>query len=187
MDKEISPLRRRETQRGALRHGFNISLRYLSAPLRRGGELLSHFTQAGFILLTFALSVTLSSCTYESPTDQLKAALRTERSWAATLRLMAESWQRGDVTDAYMRKALEAVSEELQKEADSLSKRHGIAEDERAGLAERAGSLKQLATEMRRAVSQRDHAAVGGQLERLKGEEDALRRSFAESVGEPVP
>jgi hypothetical protein len=100
---------------------------------------------------------------------------------------MGESWQRGAVTDAYMRKALEATADELRKESESLKKESGISADERGRLIEHASSLKQLALEMRQAVSSRDGAAISQKLERVKGEEEAIRRSFAESIGEPLP
>lgn len=156
-------------------------------PLRLCGEIFSPRIQLRFALIALSLSVTFSSCTFQSSAQQLKDEMRTQKSWAATLRMMGKSWQAGAVPATYMRKALENVAQVIGKERQSISESSTLPAEQRTELVNRARSLEQTASQMQQAIRQSDRAAFQQQIEQLKLYEEAIGKSMAENTGEPVP
>ncbi len=153
--------------------------------LRLCGERVSPRARLKLAIVALSLSIALSACSTQSSADELKEALRTQGSWAATIRMIAESRTQGAVPKAYTRKALENIEQELQKEGERLNKSK-IPSEERMKVIERVQSLKQSADEIKRAVEQEDASATGVQIEKLKTEEQMIRQSLSESTGEPA-
>src|SRR5437868_6174674 len=120
MKDSLSPQRRRARGDSAERE-LNQSSALSLRPLRLCGEFLFSCAQLRFYLVALSLSVTFSSCSSQSSVQQLKDEVRTQKSWAATLRMMGESWQSGAVPTAYTRKALENVAQAIGKERQDIS------------------------------------------------------------------
>jgi hypothetical protein len=62
------------------------------------------------------------ACAGQSPSERATEHEKHVRSWTATVHLVAEEWARRAVPDAYARRTLAAIGQELNKEAQSVAK-----------------------------------------------------------------
>lgn len=187
MKGSISPQRRKERRGRAERELRQSSASALLRSLRLCAAFVLSCTQLRFALVALAFSVTFSSCGSQSSTQQLKDEMRTQKSWAATLRMIGESWLSGAVPATYTRKALENVAQAIGKERKTISESSTLPVEQRTELVNRAQSLEETASQMRQATEQGDRTAFQQQMERVKRDEEAIGKSLAENPGEPAP
>jgi hypothetical protein len=127
------------------------------------------------------LSLSLSAACAQDPQKEIRQEAQTLSSWAATLRLVGDSWREGSVPTPYAKKAIEAARATLRDELKTIQGSSTIPADARAALSERARSLDALGDAMSRAVQGEDRAAT----EQLAGsltQEQQLLGSLAQKV-----
>jgi len=124
---------------------------------------------AGAVLLALALS----ACASPPPQKRAADAVRTIRSWTATVRLAAESWLQGKTPSAYTRLTLRKGVQTL---GDALAPLDGtpLPPEVAANLA-LLRAPRASAGRMARAAERGDRAAVRDELAALAGVEARLR------------
>lgn len=126
------------------------------------------------LLLSFAL---LAACRTQSPVDKLRAELKATASWAATARMVGETWSGGSVPNAYARRSLRTAADALEESRGILN---ASAQDDsstgdlRAALLSEIQKLQQVCGQMRASVAARDSAAMSEQLKQLSAIEGEI-------------
>jgi uncharacterized protein (UPF0147 family) len=126
------------------------------------------------LLLLFAL---LAACRSQSPTEKVRAELKATASWAATARMVGETWSGGSVPSAYASRSLRTAAEALEESRAILN---AVAQDDsstrdlRSALLSEIQKLKQVCEGMRASVAARDSAALSGQLKQLSSIEGEI-------------
>jgi hypothetical protein len=124
-----------------------------------------------------ALALSLCAACARDPQGEARQELQTLSSWAATLRLLADSWREGAVPSRYAAKTAEAAQETLQEEARKIERSCEMCYGSwsQAVLGAHAHNLDSLASELSQAVQKEDRAAAVQLVESLAGEEQSLR------------
>jgi hypothetical protein len=71
-------------------------------------------------ILTCSLLLLFTACTRSSSHDRLVKTLKTTQSWAATAKMVGESWQQGNIPARYASQTLTKGREEIDKQVKEL-------------------------------------------------------------------
>jgi hypothetical protein len=121
------------------------------------------------ILGSLFLLTSLTACN-QFANDEAVKELQTAASWTATVHMTAEAWLQGDIPKPYAQQTLQKAQQELQKEADTLSK---VAHSQPQGL-KQLKQIGQITEQISGAIAQNDRAAIAHQIQQLEIQQQQL-------------
>lgn len=123
---------------------------------------------------TLIALVSLSVSCASDPQKGARQELQTLSSWAATLRLLADSWREGSVPSRYAAKTADEAHEALQEEWHSIEQSTTTSAEARAGLSDHARTLDALAATLAQAVRNENREAAGQLIAQLSDEQKSV-------------
>jgi hypothetical protein len=117
--------------------------------------------------------LTITSCGSHSAA-QMRTALQTAASWAATAHMAGEAWISGAVPTAYTRRTLHMAEQTLVEGLRKVQDQPATSAAS-ASVPEHLQSLKHTLSRMREAVQTEDRMAMTQHMTALANEEEALR------------
>ncbi len=126
------------------------------------------------LLLLFSL---LAACRTQSPVDKLRAELKATASWAATARMVGETWSGGSVPTPYAERSLRTAAVALEESRSALNtstEGDPSTHDLRSALLSEIQKLQQVFGQMRALVAAQDRAAMSEQLKQLSSIEGEI-------------
>jgi cell division septum initiation protein DivIVA len=126
--------------------------------------------RTGLVSLITASTILVAGCG-KSGSDQLDRELKQVASWAATARMVADSWSNGTVPAAYARRTLETLSQQLQMNAEKIQ---SISRDQNSPLAHAVEQIQQTIAHLQAAVIQQDRNWLTELTSQLDAEQKVL-------------
>jgi hypothetical protein len=127
-----------------------------------------------FLILAATLLLLTSSACASDPQKEARQKLQTLSSWAATLRMLADSWGDGTVPSRYAAKTADDAHETLAEESQTVQQSSSIPADARAVITGHAQSIDAAATSLAQAVRNGDRAAVAQLSGQLSAEQKSI-------------
>lgn len=135
------------------------------------------------LVATLSLLLTTPACASD-PQKEVRQELQTLSSWAATLRMLSDSWRDGSVPSRYAAKTADDAHETLMAESQTIQQSSSIPADAREVIKGHARNIDAAATSLAQAVRNDDRAVaarLSGQLsEEQKSIDDLARGAGAQ-------
>ncbi|WP_315789288.1 hypothetical protein [Fischerella sp. JS2] len=122
------------------------------------------------------------SCSSTKPTEELKKELNSVSSWAATVHMVADAWQRHAVPTSYAKDTLQKTQKELQKETDTLLNL-SIVPSQRHTALEQLQQLQKTIDKISILIEQKNRNAIATQIKQLSATEQKIHQ-LAQATGE---
>lgn len=144
-------------------------------------QLLNRRRWSGRLL--FLLSTMVVACSAKPSVDRLAKELKTVASWTATAHMVGDEWLKDAVPKVYAKQTLQAVQDELSKEAKAVV---AVAPaSDRTTVQKQLQSIEQSLDQMAKDVEQDDRATLAQDLKRLSTQEQALAQWIKARGGQP--
>ena len=122
----------------------------------------------------FLLVAILTACNSQFSSINAKKELQTIDSWTATAHLLADKWLQGAVPNVYTRQTLQKVEQNLQQEANTLTKADLVRQY--PDLPTQLQQLQQSVHLLSAAIAQGNRATVTQKVQQLIAQEQELYR-----------